>query len=255
MKVSIITSCFNREATIREAIESVLQQDYPNIEYIVVDGASKDHSLAIINEYKDRITTIISEPDRGMYEGINKGIRAATGDVIGLLHSDDFLYSRETITHIMEEFERTQADMVYGNGLFVNFDDTNRVVRNWISGRYKRAQVKRGWLPLHPTVYIRSACIEQWGTYDESFEIAADSDLLVRYLYKARLKVSYLNEYIVRMRMGGLSTSLEKTKQKWGEDLRMYRKHGFNPYVALGGKITSKIPQFVSAKLRKRKES
>lgn len=255
MKVSIITSCFNRETTIREAIESVLHQDYPNIEYIVVDGASKDHSLAIINEYKDRITTIISEPDKGMYEGINKGIRAATGDVIGLLHSDDFLYSRETITHIMEEFERTQADMVYGNGLFVNFNDTNQVVRNWISGRYKRAQVKRGWLPLHPTVYIRRDCIEQWGTYDESFKIAADSDFLVRYLYQAQLKVNYLNEYIVRMRMGGLSTSLEKTKQKWGEDLRMYRKHGFNPYLALGGKIASKIPQFISAKLRRRKES
>ena len=161
MKVSIITSCYNREATIREAIESVLGQDYPNIEYIVVDGASKDNSLQVINEYKDRIATIISEPDKGMYEAINKGIRAVTGDIIGLVHSDDFFYSKDTISRIVSEFERTGADLVYGNGLFVSFEDTSRVVRNWISGKYSKGKVRRGWLPLHPTVYIRRECMEQ----------------------------------------------------------------------------------------------
>ena len=120
MKVSIITSCFNREATIGQAIESVLAQDYPEIEYIVVDGASKDRSLQVINQYKDRISRIISEPDKGMYEGINKGIRVATGDVIGLLHSDDFLYSPDTISKMVRKFEQSGADFVYGNGLFVD---------------------------------------------------------------------------------------------------------------------------------------
>ena len=154
MKVSIITSCYNREATIRGAIESVLEQDYPYIEYIVVDGASKDNSLAVINEYKNGIDTIISEPDKGMYEAINKGIRAATGDIIGLIHSDDFLFSSHTISDIVKTFEEQDADMIYGNGVFVDYDDTNQMIRNWISGRYSKENVKNGWLPLHPTVYM-----------------------------------------------------------------------------------------------------
>ena len=180
MKVSIITSCYNREATIRGAIESVLEQDYPDIEYIVVDGASKDNSLAVINEYKNGIDTIISEPDKGMYEAINKGIRAATGDIIGLIHSDDFLFSSHTISDIVKTFEEQDADMIYGNGVFVDYDDTNQMIRNWISGRYSKENVKNGWLPLHPTVYIKKECMDKWGPYDESYRIAADSDLLVR---------------------------------------------------------------------------
>lgn len=248
LKVSIITSCYNREATIQSAIESVLAQDYPNIEYIIVDGASKDNSMAIINRYADRISTIISEPDRGMYEAINKGIRAATGDIIGLLHSDDFFYAADTLSRMVAEFEKTQADFIYGNGLFVDAEDTSQIVRNWISGTYTKSKVRRGWLPLHPTVYIRSECFSKWGLYDESFKIAADSDFLVRYLYETDLKVAYLNEYIVRMRMGGLSTDRKRMKQKWGEDMRLYRAHGFNPYWALSLKIASKVPQFIQAK-------
>lgn len=248
LKVSIITSCYNREATIQSAIESVLTQDYPNIEYIIVDGASKDNSMAIINRYADRVSTIISEPDRGMYEAINKGIRAATGDIIGLLHSDDFFYAADTISRMVAEFEKTQADFIYGNGLFVDAEDASQIVRNWISGTYTKAKVRRGWLPLHPTVYIRRECFSKWGLYDESFKIAADSDFLVRYLYETDLKVAYLNEYIVRMRMGGLSTDRKRMKQKWGEDMRLYRAHGFNPYWALSLKIASKVPQFIQAK-------
>lgn len=249
MKVSIITSCYNREATIRGAIESVLEQDYPYIEYIVVDGASKDNSLAVINEYKNGIDTIISEPDKGMYEAINKGIRAATGDIIGLIHSDDFLFSSHTISDIVKTFEEQDADMIYGNGVFVDYDDTNLMIRNWISGRYSKENVKNGWLPLHPTVYIKKECMDKWGLYDESYKIAADSDLLVRYLYEADLKVYYLNKYIVKMRMGGLSTDAGKSKQKWAEDLRMYKSHGIKPISALKGKILSKIPQFIEARL------
>ena len=219
LKVSIITSCYNREITIQSAIESVLSQDYPYIEYIIVDGASKDSSMSIINKYSDRIATVICEPDRGMYEAINKGIRVATGDIIGLLHSDDFFYAKDTISQIVAEYEKTNADLIYGNGLFVDFNNTSLVVRNWISGAYTKSKVRRGWLPLHPTVYIRRECFSKWGLYDESFKIAADSDFLVRYLYETNIKVAYLNEYIVRMRMGGLSTDRKRMKQKWREDL------------------------------------
>lgn len=252
MKVSIITSCFNREATIGDAIESVLSQTHPDIEYIVIDGASKDGSLAVIKRYENKIARIVSERDKGMYEGLNKGLRLATGDIVGLVHSDDFLYAKDSVAHIVRKFEETGADLVYGNGLFVDYADTRKVVRNWISGPYSKSKMRRGWLPLHPTVYIRRECIDRLGLYDESFKIAADSDFLVRYMYEGNLKIAYLDEYIVRMRMGGLSTDPEKMKQKWAEDLRMYRSHGFPPYRTLCMKILSKVPQFVSAKFMKK---
>lgn len=253
MKVSIITSCFNRETTIGQAIESVLTQDYPEIEYIVVDGASRDNSLAVINRYKDRIAKIISEPDKGMYEGINKGIRSATGDIVGLIHSDDFFFSNDTVSKIVERFKQTDADFVYGDGLFVDFNNTDRVIRNWIGGPYSKWKVRNGWLPLHPTCYIKRSAIEANGLYDESYKIAADSDFLFRYLYEADLKVSYLKEYIVRMRMGGLSTDSKKRKQMWEEDIRMYRSHGLNPTITKLEKMAWKVPQFISAKFKRYK--
>jgi len=227
MKVSIITSCFNRKETIRGAIESVLAQDYQDIEYIVVDGASTDNSLDIINEYKERIDIIVSEPDHGMYEAINKGIRMATGDVIGLVHSDDFL------------------------GVYVNPDDTTKLVRNWIGGPYYRWKVGMGWLPLHPTCYIRRDVMMREGLYDETYKIAADSDLLFRYLYKSHLKVVYLKRKIIRMRMGGLSTDSEKRKLMWDEDVRMYRSHGRWGIPTKLMKMAWKISQFVEAKFMK----
>ena len=204
MKVSIITTCYNREKTIAQAIESVLGQDYPDIEYIVVDGMSQDRSLEVIRSYGSRITKVIAEPDGGMYEAINKGIKAATGEVIGLLHSDDFLMHNHIIAEIVEHFQKTSADMVYGDGLFVDADETEKVIRDWRSGNYHRWKVRLGWLPLHPTVYIKRSAIEQYGLYKEKYQIAADSDFLVRYLYKADLQVEYLGKYVVRMRMGGL---------------------------------------------------
>ena len=250
MKVSIITSCFNRHSTIGQAIESVLAQDYTNIEYIVIDGASTDGSMQIINSYKGKITKIISEPDNGMYEALNKGIRIATGDIIGLVHSDDFLFAKDTISKIVMTFKQTNADFIYGNGLFVDSIDTNKIIRNWESGKYSKWKVKHGWLPLHPTCYIKKSCIDKLGLYDESYKIAADSDFLVRYLYEANLKVHYLNEYIVRMRMGGLSTDKKRRKKMWEEDIRMYRSHGFNPTLTKIQKMAWKVPQFITAKFK-----
>lgn len=248
MKVSIITSCYNREATIRDAIESVLAQDYPNIEFIVVDGASKDNSLQVINEYKDRIAKIVSEPDKGMYEAINKGIRMATGDIIGLVHSDDFLYSPYTISNIVKQMKETHADFLYGDGLFVQADNTNKVIRKWIGGAYRLWKVKHGWLPLHPTCYIRRDAMLKRGLYNESYKIAADSDLLFRYLLGGDLTVTYLKEYIIRMRMGGMSTDSARRKQMWKEDIRMYNSHGMNPTFTKIEKMLWKVPQFIKAK-------
>ncbi len=243
MRVSIITTCYNREATIRDTIESVLAQDYPNIEYIVVDGASRDGSLGIIREYRDRISTIISRPDSGMYEAINRGIAVATGEVVGVMHSDDIFYSNIAVSEVVALLKTCDADLVFGDGLFVDQQNQDNVIRNWISGEYSAKKVRYGWLPLHPTVYIRRELFHRLGCYDESYQIAADSDLLVRYLRDGALNIAYLNKYIVRMRMGGLSTDPKRMFQKWSEDLRLYRSHGINPYRALCGKILSKIPQ------------
>lgn len=251
MKVSIITSCYNRAATIRSAIESVLAQAYNDIEFIVVDGSSTDGSLDIIREYVDRISIIISEPDHGMYEAINKGIRVATGEIIGLLHSDDFFYDNGVIGRIVKRIKRTHADFLYGDGLFVNPDNTNKVVRNWIGGGYRLWKVRHGWLPLHPTCYIRRDVMMRLGLYNESYKIAADSDLLVRYLLTGGLTVTYLNEYIVRMRMGGLSTDSAKRKKMWEEDIRVYVSHGLWPTLTKLEKMAWKVPQFVLALLKK----
>lgn len=252
MKVSIITTCYNRERTIADAMRSVLTQDYSDIEYIIVDGASRDNSLSEINralkEFPDSNTIIISEADKGMYEAINKGIRKASGDIIGLVHSDDFLFDSHTISNIVSRFEQTGADFVYGDGIFVSQSDTSKIVRTWKSGKYSKFKVRTGWLPLHPTCYIRRDVMQREGLYDESYKIAADSDLLVRYLYGASLKVEYLPENIIRMRMGGLSTDSKRRKQVWDEDVRMYKSHGFMPRFTKLLKMGRKIPQFVKAK-------
>lgn len=248
MKVTIITSCYNRKETIGCAIDSVLAQDYPDIEYIVVDGSSTDGSLDVIRSYGGRIAKLISEPDHGMYEAINKGIRAATGDVVGLLHSDDFFYDEHVISHVVRRLEETGADFLYGNGLFVNSENTGKVIRNWIGGTYRTWKVRHGWLPLHPTCYIKRDAMMKRGLYNETYKIAADSDFLLRYLMGGDLTVTYLNEYIVRMRMGGLSTDSGRRKQMWKEDIRVYHSHGINPIVAKIEKMMWKVPQFVKAK-------
>lgn len=265
MKVSIITTCFNRGDTIRCAMESVLAQDYPDIEYIVIDGASTDESLGNIR-YEELVTKswdfrqkhpmfclkVMSEPDHGMYEAINKGIRMVTGDIIGLVHSDDMLYDNTVITDVVKAFEETGADLVYGDGMFVEARNIRKMVRYWPGGAYRRWKVRLGWLPLHPTCYIRRDVMMREGLYDESFMIAADTDLLVRYLYEASLRVTYLKRRIVKMRMGGLSTNRKKRKLMWDEDIRLYRAHGFPPRLTKVMKMMWKVPQFVTAKIHKR---
>ena len=250
MKVTIITACYNREKTIAQAIESVLGQDYPNIEYIIVDGASRDHTMDVVRLYGTSVSKVISERDSGMYEAINKGIKAATGDIVGLLHSDDFLINNHIVSDIVERFSKTSADMVFGNGLFVDSQQTDKVVRDWRSGNYSPWKVRFGWLPLHPTVYLKRSVIEKHGLYNESYRIASDSDFLLRYLWKKDLRVEYLNQYVLKMRMGGLSTNARLRKLVWEEDVRMYRENGFFGVPEKILKMCWKVPQFVKAKLK-----
>lgn len=262
MKFSIITGCYNRASTLEGAIKSVLEQDYPDIEYIIVDGASTDGSVDLIKRYAVLTNSdefkkehpnftlrYISEPDHGMYEALNKGLKMATGDVVGLVHSDDFFYDIHVLSDIAKEFERTRADFLYGDGLFVDANDTNKTVRKWIGGSYSKFKLKLGWLPLHPTCYVTRDTIEKVGYYNEAYKIAADTDFLIRALYEHNLIVSYLKRYIIRMRMGGLSTDSSKRKAMWKEDVAIYSNHGFWAVPTKIMKMLWKVPQFIKAKI------
>ena len=202
MKITIITVCYNRKATIEKAIKSVLEQDYHDIEYIIVDGNSTDGTKEIIESYRDRISEYISEPDKGMYDAINKGINLASGEVIGLMHSDDEFYDSKTISKIVAGFKNsTIADGIYGNGIYVSNDTEERLIRNRIGGIFSLNKIKRGWLPLHPTVYLKKSIIDQYGLYNLDFKIASDTEFLLRYLYKYKINMIYVDDYIVKMRM------------------------------------------------------
>lgn len=226
MKVSIITVCYNRKETIEQSIKSVLEQDYPHIEYIVIDGASTDGTQEIIEGYSDKITKYISEPDKGMYDAINKGLAMATGDVVGLMHSDDEFYDSSVVSKIVEVFENNfDTEAVYGNGIYVSNDDEQKIVRNRIGGAYDFDKIKTGWLPLHPTVYIKKTVLEKYGNYNLDFKIASDTEFLLRYLFKHKINITYLDAYVVKMRMGGLSTSYRRAFEVLREDYRIYKFH------------------------------
>lgn len=247
MKISVVTVVFNQRRFIGDAINSVLGQDYEDIEYIVIDGKSTDGTMEIIQSYKDRISVVVSEKDKGLYDALNKGIRMATGDYVGFVHSDDLLYDSYVITKIVSEIERTRCDVLYGNGVYVSPSDLRCIVRNWVGGVYTKKKMEYGWLPLHPTVYMKRDIYLKNGNFDTSFKIGGDTELLVRYFYTLNLKVTYLDEYIIRMRMGGKSTSVWNTVDKWKEDWRLYRYYHF-PFYTLPCKILRKVPQYISQK-------
>jgi glycosyltransferase involved in cell wall biosynthesis len=246
MRITIITVCYNRTLTIEKAIESVLKQNYANIEYIVIDGNSTDGTKAIIESYKDRISQYISEPDKGMYDAINKGFRLATGDVIGLMHSDDEFYDEDAVSKIVASFNKDSAtEGVYGDGIYVSNDSEERLIRNRIGGTFSLEKVKSGWLPLHPTVYLKKSVIDKHGLYNLDFKIASDTEFLLRYLYKYEIKMNYINSYIVKMRMGGLSTNAKRAFEVLQEDYKIYKYHGLAALKVVIQKKTIALKQYL----------
>lgn len=249
MSVSIITICYNREATIGKAIESVLNQDYPNIEYLVIDGNSKDGTVAIVQSYADKISTFISEPDKGMYDALNKGLQLATGDLIGLMHSDDEFYDATVVSQIVAAFQNNPTtEGVYGDGIYVSNDAEERIIRDRIGGAYSLKRVQSGWLPLHPTVYFKRTVMEKYGFYNLDFKIASDTELLLRYLYKHQIKMTYINSYFVKMRMGGLSTSYKRAFEVLIEDYNIYKFHGLFAFRVVFLKKIVALKQYLKIK-------
>ncbi|AXB58505.1 glycosyltransferase family 2 protein [Flavobacterium fluviale] len=246
MRVTIITVCYNRKSTIEQAIKSVLEQDYNDIEYIIVDGNSSDGTKEIIESYKDKLSQYISEPDKGMYDAINKGLKLATGDVIGLMHSDDEFYDKNAISKIAARFNFDPSiDGVYGDGVYVSNDKNERLIRNRIGGVFSLKKIKEGWLPLHPTVYLKKNIIDKNGLYNLDFKIASDTEFLLRYLYKYEIRMSYINSYIVKMRMGGMSTSFKRAFEVLKEDYRIYKFHGLAAMGTVFLKKTIALKQYI----------
>jgi len=203
MKVSLITIAYNSAATIEDTIKSIVAQEYSNIEYIIIDGGSTDNTLSIIEKYKESISTIISEPDKGIYDAMNKGVQNATGDLVGILNSDDIYTDNKVVSNIVEAIGN--KDSIYADLVYVNRDNTDKVTRYWKSGKYRKGIFKKGWMPPHPTFFIKKSCYDQYGIYNLQLKSAADYELMLRMLHKHNISVAYLPEVITKMRVGGQS--------------------------------------------------
>jgi len=245
MKISIITSVYNNQETIKEAIESVLSQTYKNIEYIIIDGGSDDGTVDIIKEYKNDIDIFVSEQDKGIYDGLNKGISLATGDIIGFLHSDD-LYESENILKIVADnfLDNSKLDGVYGDLVYTSKEDTSKVLRYWKSKTFDKRLLSKGWMPAHPTLFLKKSIYNTYGNFDLDFKIAADYDFMLRILSKD-INVRYIPQVLYKMRVGGESNkSIKNLFIKSKEDLYAMRKNNISGFYGLIYKNLSKIPQF-----------
>ena len=246
MKISIITVVWNNAKTIKDAINSVLNQSYKDIEYIVIDGASTDGTIAILQSYGDKIK-FISEKDNGLYDAMNKGIRMATGDVVGILNSDDFYASNKILQIVADEFLKGNIDSVYANLEYIDANDPKRVIRYWRSKKYQEGLFRSGWHPAHPTFFVKKEIYEKYGVFDLSFKIAADYELMLRFFEKYKIISSYVDEVFVKMRIGGESNKSIKNIIKANmESYKAWKANGLyiNPLVFLL-KPFSKIIQFI----------
>ncbi len=230
MKISIITATYNSAATVRDTIESVLRQTYTNYEYIIKDGGSKDDTLDICKEYVSRFEgkmKIISAADKGIYDAMNCGMEAATGDIVGLLNSDDFYTSNDVLQTIAEAFLKNDVDAVYGDVHFVKDGALDKQVRYYSSAHFKRKYMRLGFMPAHPSFYCKKACYEKYGYFDTSYKIAADFENLLRMIFKGRIKTKYIKKDFVTMRTGGASTAgLNSRITIMKEHLHGFKKNG-----------------------------
>lgn len=246
MKVSIITVTFNSAATLEETILSVVNQSYPDIEYIIVDGKSTDNTLQIVEKYKAKIAKVISEKDNGLYDALNRGIELASGDVVGVLHSDDFYTANNVIEKYVAVFNEKKCDAVYADLYYVDRENTNRMKRKWKSGAYKNGAFKNGWMPPHPTFFVRREIYTKLGKFNLALKSAADYELMLRFIHKNNITLAYLPEFTVKMRTGGVSNASVKNRLNANnEDRKAWELNGLRPrFYTLYLKPLRKIFQF-----------
>ncbi|MCW3071643.1 MAG: hypothetical protein JWO44_1533 [Bacteroidetes bacterium] len=250
MKVSIITVCYNSASTIESTIQSVLSQDYKDIEYIIVDGLSKDNTLEVIERHRSGISKIISEKDDGIYFAINKGIAMATGEIIGILHADDFYTDEKVISRIVKAFREKNTDTVYGDLQYVDRTDTNKIKRHWSSGEYAHGLFFKGWMPPHPSFFVLKKCYDKFGVFNTTLRSAADYEMMLRLLHRHQCSTAYIPEVLVKMRVGGKSNvSLSNRIKANREDKKAWLLNGLKPGMfTLIRKPLSKLGQFFGGK-------
>lgn len=202
MKITVITVAYNSAATIGDTMNSVARQTYQDIEHLVIDGASKDQTLEVVNRQGTTRTRVISEPDKGIYDAMNKGLGNATGDIIGFLNADDLFADEQVLARVARAFEDRNVEACFGDLVYVT-EDNSKIVRYWKSCPYERGSFARGWSPAHPTFYIRKSALDRLGYFDLSYRLAADMEFMLRYLEHGALRASYLPQVLVRMRVGG----------------------------------------------------
>ena len=248
MKISIITIAYNSEETIEDTILSVINQTYNDIEYIVVDGGSTDKTLEIIEKYKNQIDIVISEPDKGIYDAMNKGVRTANGELVGILNSDDFYANSSVIENISKNIKG--YDSIYADLVYVDRVDTNKIIRYWKSGVYKKGAFLKGWMPPHPTFFLRKKIYDRFGTYNLALKSAADYELMLRVLHKENISTTYYPEIITKMRVGGQSNASISNRLKANkEDREAWEINQIDPkFYSLYLKPLRKISQFIRKK-------
>ena len=244
MKVSIITATYNNESTVLDTISSVVSQTYINIEHIIIDGASKDKTLSLINNNSTKILKVISEPDNGIYDALNKGIKNATGDIIVFLHADDIFSDNRVIEKAVKLFTEKKTDSIYGDLQYVSKENTDKIIRYWKAGKYSFLKLKRGWMPPHPTFFVKKEIYDKYGLFDTKFSISADYDIILRFLGKEKISIAYLPEVMIKMRIGGESNkNIKNILRKMKEDVRALRKNKLGGIHTVFMKNISKIPQ------------
>jgi glycosyltransferase involved in cell wall biosynthesis len=226
MKITIITATYNSAKTIAHSVTSLNEQTYPDIEHIIIDGNSKDDTLKIINEMPNRINTIISEPDKGIYDAMNKGISHATGEVIGILNSDDFYAYPEAIADIVQVFEKENVDVVFGNINYVSTLIPDRIIRKWNSGKYYKGSFRKGWHPAHPAFFVKKEVYDKFGVFNLSFKLAADFELMLRFLEKEGVSNYFIQKPIIHMRLGGATSGSLRNILK--QNIECYRAFKVN---------------------------
>ncbi len=245
MKVSIITVCYRAVSTVEACIQSVLGQSYADIEYIIIDGGSTDGTVEKINQFQDQIHTFLSEPDRGIYDAMNKGIALATGDIIGILNADDVYAHRHAIEHIVNQFKLTKAQAVYADLVYMDFG-LQQVTRYWKSTKYHDGDFLLGWMPPHPTFFVEKSVYQQYGDFRLDMGSAADYELMLRFIHKHGIRVAYLPDIIIKMREGGVSNASLLNRLKANQaDRRAWDINGLKPFFyTLWFKPLRKISQF-----------
>ena len=249
MKISVITATYNSAETLSDCLDSVRKQTHPDVEHVVIDGASKDSTLALLESRRGDIAVLVSEPDGGIYDALNKGISKSTGDVIGFLHSDDFYPAADVLAQVAHAFADPMVDAVYGDLEYVSRRQVNNVIRRWKAGAFRRRDLALGWMPPHPTLFVRRALYARIGGFDTGFPIAADYHSVLRLFSLPGFHAVYLPWVIVKMRAGGASNrSLTNILRKSRQDLAALRQTGSGGMFSLLAKNLRKIPQFLRSK-------